>query len=77
MTRARDFLYVLWPQRYYLRPFGLSDRHNYAQCSRFFTDEVVATMDEVSLGRKAGIHDATMPKGQKGDIASRIRYMWE
>ncbi len=77
MTRARDFLYVLWPQRYYLRPFGLSDRHNYAQCSRFFTDEVIQTMEEMALGRKVESKDANIYKGQKGDIAKRIRYMWE
>ncbi|MFC1971425.1 ATP-dependent helicase, partial [Chloroflexota bacterium] len=51
MTRARDSLYVLWPQRYYLRPFGFSDRHSYAQCSRFFTDDVLGTMEERMLGR--------------------------
>jgi DNA helicase-2/ATP-dependent DNA helicase PcrA len=77
MTRARDFLYVLWPQRYYLRPFGLSDRHNYAQCSRFFTDDVVQTMEEVALSRKEGIEDVGIQKGRRGDIAKRIRYMWE
>ncbi len=77
MTRARDFLYVLWPQRYYLRPFGLSDRHNYAQCSRFFTEEVIRTMEEVSVSRKAGLEDGAIQKSQKGDIAKRIRYMWE
>jgi len=77
MTRARDFLYVLWPQRYYLRPFGLSDRHNYAQCSRFFTDEVVQTMEEVALGKKVESEDIRIQKGRKGDIARRIRYMWE
>ena len=77
MTRARDFLYVLWPQRYYLRPFGLSDRHNYAQCSRFFTDGVIQTMEEVTLDRKVASEDASIQKGQKGGIARRIRYMWE
>ncbi len=77
MTRARDFLYVLWPQRYYLRPFGLSDRHNYAQCSRFFTDDVVQTMEEVTLSRKVRLEDADIPIGQRGDIAKRIRYMWQ
>ena len=77
MTRARDFLYVLWPQRYYLRPFGLSDRHNYAQCSRFFTDEVIQTMEEVALGRKVGFENTGIQKGRKGNIAKRIRYMWE
>jgi DNA helicase-2/ATP-dependent DNA helicase PcrA len=77
MTRARDFLYVLWPQRYYLRPFGLSDRHNYAQCSRFFTDEVMQTMEDVALGRKMEVEDTGIQKDWKGDIAKRIRYMWE
>jgi len=77
MTRARDFLYVLWPQRYYLRPYGLSDRHNYAQCSRFFTDEVVSTMEEKVLNR-AGISDDTATKvTYKGDIGARIRCMWK
>jgi len=77
MTRARDFLYVLWPQRYYLRPFGLSDRHNYAQCSRFFTDEVIQTMEDVALGQKVEVEDTGIQKDWKGDIAKRIRYMWE
>jgi len=77
MTRARDFLYVLWPQRYYLRPFGLSDRHNYAQCSRFFTDEVLMTMDEIALGRQVTQEDNIIPGNRKADVSARIRYMWE
>jgi len=77
MTRARDFLYVLWPQRYYLRPFGLSDKHNYAQCSRFFTDEVVHTMDEAAPSRKVSLEDTAIQTSHKDNIAARIRYMWE
>lgn len=77
MTRARDFLYVLWPQRYYLRPFGLSDKHNYAQCSRFFTDEVVHTMDEAAPSRKVSLEDRAIQTSHKDNIAARIRYMWE
>jgi DNA helicase-2/ATP-dependent DNA helicase PcrA len=77
MTRARDFLYVLWPQRYYLRPFGLSDRHNYAQCSRFFTDFVVNTMEEIKVCRIVNREDTNIQINNKADIASRIRYMWE
>ena len=77
MTRARDFLYVLWPQRYYLRPLGLSEKHNYAQCSRFFTDEVMSTMDEVANGQTPRHEDTSAMISSKDDIAKRIRYMWE
>ena len=55
----------------------VSDRPNYAQCSRFFTDEVIQTMEEIALGREVESEDASIYRGQKGDIAKRIRYMWE
>jgi len=35
MTRARDVLHVYFPLRYYHRPRGLEDGHNYAQLTRF------------------------------------------
>ena len=77
MTRAKDFLYVLWPQRYYFRPFGLSDGHNYAQCSRFFTDEVMSTMDETMVGQTPRHEDASTYISSKDDVSKSIRYMWE
>jgi DNA helicase-2/ATP-dependent DNA helicase PcrA len=35
MTRAREALHVFFPLRYYHRPRGLEDGHNYAQLTRF------------------------------------------
>ncbi|MEZ6050291.1 MAG: ATP-dependent helicase [Planctomycetaceae bacterium] len=35
LTRAKDSLYVTMPQRYYFQSWGRSDRHSYAQPSRF------------------------------------------
>jgi DNA helicase-2/ATP-dependent DNA helicase PcrA len=35
MTRARDALYVTYPQRYFHRRHGLDDAHTYGQPSRF------------------------------------------
>ena len=53
MTRARDFLYVLWPLRYYHKSRGhLTDNHSYAQCCRFITPEVLQSMDEVNHNAK-------------------------
>ena len=49
MTRARDSLTIHVPQRYYRRPRGLEDPHNYAQLSRFLQpEEVRGTFDELA-----------------------------
>ncbi len=37
MTRARDALYLTYPQRYFHRRQGLDDAHTYGQASRFLT----------------------------------------
>jgi DNA helicase-2/ATP-dependent DNA helicase PcrA len=76
MTRARDFLYVLWPLRFYGRMGATTDRHAYAQVCRFFTPEVAATMDEDESGREppAGDGPSVVRAGQ--DIRAQIRKMW-
>jgi DNA helicase-2/ATP-dependent DNA helicase PcrA len=77
MTRARDHLYVLWPQRYYVRPPGVSDRHSYAQLSRFFSHEVLGSMDKVTLTREVHDADQTAVITSNADIAGRIRDIWK
>jgi DNA helicase II / ATP-dependent DNA helicase PcrA len=75
-TRTRDFLYVLWPIRFYTRAFA--DMHVYAQLCRFFTPKVLATMDKID-------HEINQEKNkdqQASDIADkgikdRIRSMWD
>ena len=70
MTRARNFLYVSWPLRYYHRWSSFTDRHVYAQLSRFFTDEVRATCKMESVG--GGEYPGTDEDGH-ADIVSRVR----
>lgn len=78
MTRARDFLYVLWPQRFYTRPAGFSDRHSYAQCSRFFTDHVCETMDILGGGEQEEAADTTSDADQgKSSVIDRLKGMWD
>lgn len=77
MTRAKDFLYVAWPLRYYHTWSSFTDRHTYAQVCRFITDPVRATFDEVNLAQ-AGEDDAagaTPPAAR--DIKKSIRSMWD
>ena len=76
MTRARDYLYVLWPLRYYSRPSGMSDNHSYAQLSRFFTEEVTRTMECLSSAGQNKIVDTPAPQEVKTNILSRINDMW-
>lgn len=75
MTRARDFLYVTWPMRYYFKWYRFTDKHTYAKLSRFFTDEVCEALDQVTAGDDHdpdGVSDLT---GE--DIAAKIRSRWD
>ena len=76
MTRARDFLYVTWPLRYYHKWFATTDRHTYAQLCRFLTPEVRESMDAVSLAQEAGSEAVSGVKA-KVDVAASIRSMWD
>jgi len=75
MTRARDFLYITWPLRYYHKFFKRGDGHSYAQCCRFFTRDVRQTMDE-SGPAQAPDADEPVATGPPQDIAAQLRGMW-
>ncbi len=76
MTRARDFLYVLWPLRYYHRPSGFTDNHNYAQCCRFLNEDVTFTMECVMAAGPENALDMPSPENVRGNILDRINDMW-
>ena len=61
LTRARDALHVIYPQRYYRRPQGLEDPHAYSQVCRFLPDDV-----RRALRRIAGpsVVDVTAARGR-------------
>jgi DNA helicase II / ATP-dependent DNA helicase PcrA len=77
MTRARDFLYVLWPLRYYTRPFGASDNHSFAPCCRFFTTDVTATMSCLTTPWKAEEKDSLAPDAVRTSFHNRLNQMWD
>ncbi|MEZ5119726.1 MAG: ATP-dependent helicase [Candidatus Nanopelagicales bacterium] len=52
MTRPRRDLHVYVPLRYHHRPAARDDRHSWAQPSRFLSDSVAATMEDVTLLRE-------------------------
>lgn len=76
MTRARDFLYVTRPLRYYHKWRALGDAHSYAQLCRFFSKEITATMETVHLdqGEEDDLADTA---SSSRDIRADIRSMWD
>ncbi len=75
MTRARDFLYVLWPLRFY-KPFSLSDIHTYAHCCRFLNKDVKATMECLTPTAADNEVDVPPTENVRGNILDRINDMW-
>ena len=75
MTRARDFLYVTWPLRYYSRWHAFTDHHMYAQRSRFLTDGVCQSCDMVSLAGGTPEDQAATGPAQT-DVRARVRAKW-
>jgi DNA helicase-2/ATP-dependent DNA helicase PcrA len=79
MTRARDFLYVLWPLRYYhiFKSGRLTDNHSYAQLCRFFTNDVLETVNQIGWGRSDSDLDDHPSIDVKQNIQDRIRDIWK
>jgi DNA helicase-2/ATP-dependent DNA helicase PcrA len=78
MTRARDDLNLIVPQRFYphqQRPNG--DRHVYAQRSRFITKVMLSHFDDLYWPPMAPIGTAgATPALARVDVASQMRGMW-
>jgi DNA helicase-2/ATP-dependent DNA helicase PcrA len=76
LTRAKDFLEVCFPLRYYVKKRGVSDRHSYAQLTRFIPPGIVDRFEKISLEPVATADiPATAPAASP--IRQRIAAMWE
>jgi DNA helicase-2/ATP-dependent DNA helicase PcrA len=80
MTRARDHLDLLVPQRFYVHQQAqYGDRHVYATMSRFITPEVAAQFEVVGPAAQGNALAIPTPITQapvRVDIADRIRSQW-
>ncbi len=87
MTRAKQHLHLLVPQRFYVtqqRAFG--DRHLYGALTRFIPPEVAACFERVA-GRAVGAGsepvgaptpaEAARGRVESFDVAARVRSQWE
>jgi DNA helicase-2/ATP-dependent DNA helicase PcrA len=78
MTRAKDHLALVLPQRFYVRQqAGMGDRHVYASRSRFLTDAVCATFDPHTWPVAASQGAIDRPReGVQVDLAAEMRSAW-
>jgi DNA helicase-2/ATP-dependent DNA helicase PcrA len=78
LTRAKSRLYVTCPLRYYYHRSGASDRHGFAQRSRFLTDQVLQCFQqEVTEIDIADDFDAMPGEVTSRRIRGRMKGLWE
>lgn len=76
MTRAKDWLYVHFPLRYYHRRFGLSDAHGYAQLTRYINDETRRLFEVRTAGADGEIEDEDVVDVESKTYM-RISRLWQ
>ena len=75
LTRAKDFLEVCVPLRYYQKKHATGDRHTYAQPSRFLPDQILHHFERVSMEPKKPVDLGSAAIGA-GNIRKKIAAMW-
>ncbi|MDO8359320.1 MAG: ATP-dependent helicase [Devosia sp.] len=77
MTRARDELHLLVPQRFFVtQQQRHGDRHLYAQRSRFVTRAMLPLYDDILWPALKPLATDMVPKGPAIDLRAQMRGMW-
>ena len=75
LTRAKDFLEVCFPLKYYHKKHRTGDRHSFAQLTRFLPEAICDRFERLSLQPKVQVDVAARVTGQS-DIKKKIASMW-
>jgi DNA helicase-2/ATP-dependent DNA helicase PcrA len=75
LTRAKDFLEVCFPLKYYHKKHRTGDRHSFAQLTRFLPEQTVRRFEPISL-RPRVQGDAAARVTANSDIKKKIASMW-
>ena len=76
LTRARDFLDVCFPLKYYAKKWSTGDRHSMAQLTRFLPESLLHHFERISLEPQR-VDDApsSLPPAS-AEIRKKIAAMW-
>ncbi len=79
MTRAREQLHLLVPQRFYVSQQSASgDRHVYAGRTRFITEAMVGGFEQVAWPEAPAAHGASaQPQAPVMQVRARARSLWK
>ena len=74
MTRARERLQLVVPQRFYVhQQTGMGDRHVYASRTRFITNAMLPLFDHLPAPPLPEGNGAGLPQAPGIDVARRVR----
>ena len=77
MTRARDHLHLLVPQRFYVtQQAARGDRHVYGAISRFLPPALHGLFEHVGPATAGAEIDVADAPAASVDIAARVRLRW-
>jgi DNA helicase-2/ATP-dependent DNA helicase PcrA len=77
LTRAKDFLYVTWPLRYYHKKHRFGDSHSYSQLCRFLdTPSVKRHFEKVNLTTSGETATGAAALPQQ-NIAAKLKSKWD
>ena len=77
MTRAKDDLHLIVPQRFFVHgQSAKGDRHMYASRTRFIPERLVPLFDRTTWPTARAAAAASADRAAPVDIRARMRGMW-
>jgi len=79
LTRAKNRLFVCFPQRYYFHNRSRSDAHSYGQLTRFLPQDVLTAFDRRPAFLDDGPEDGSGVAASDvttADVRARMKKMW-
>jgi DNA helicase II / ATP-dependent DNA helicase PcrA len=77
MTRAKDDLHLVVPQRFFVHgQHAQGDRHLYASRTRFIPEKLLGLFERTTWPLAPGTATRAAGQGPKVDIGARMRGMW-
>jgi DNA helicase-2/ATP-dependent DNA helicase PcrA len=76
MTRAKDDLHLVFPQRFFVHgQYSKGDRHRYASRARFITEALLPNFEKITRPVVSAARSSTAAQAAQMDIKAHMRRM--